>query len=266
MPESLKALAHEPFTARAVVLALLVDRESEAVRAVQLRRLGTHAEPALRHEVEKALPLAQRLAPELRLPLVSMAVPALRRLSRDQFGAFAADVRAMIRADDRVSLFEYALQRLLFRHLAAQHGTAPSSANTSRSADLLVGPVRHVLGVLAHVGGPGPSDAAGAFASGIRALGWPGVDPSLPPHDPDLRKLDRALDQLDAATPPLKRWILSACAACIAADGKVTLEEGELLRAIADALGCPVPPLRSLAGAEAADAAGSPAAVKHSRA
>jgi hypothetical protein len=206
--------------------------------------------------------MVQRLSPESRLPLASMVVPTLRRLSREQFQAFAACVGELVRADNQVSLFEYALQRLLFRHLAAHHGTAPSSANPSRSAELLVGPVRHVLGVLAHVGSSQPSDAAGAFASGIRALGWPGADPSVPPRDLDLRKLDRALDQLDAAAPPLKRRILSACAACIGADGKVTLEEGELLRAIADSLGCPVPPLRSLASAEPAEA-DSPAAFGH---
>jgi Zn-dependent protease with chaperone function len=261
LPEPLKALAYEPFGARAIVFALLVDRDSDAVRAVQLERLGTHAEPALRREVETILPLVQRLSPESRLPLVSMVVPALRRLSPDQFEAFAAGVRELIRADDQVSLFEYALHRLLFRHLATHHGTTPAAVNPSRSADLLVGPVRHVLGVLAHVGSARPADAAGAFASGIRALGWPGVDPSVPPRDLDLRKLDRALDQLDAATPPLKRRILAACAACIGADGKVTLEEGELLRAIADSLGCPVPPLPSLASAEAAGAE-SPAAFR----
>jgi hypothetical protein len=54
----------------------------------------------------------------------------------------------------------------------------------------------------------------------------------------------------EAATPPLKGRILAARAACIGADGKVTLEEGELLRAIADSLDCPVPPLQALAGAE----------------
>jgi Zn-dependent protease with chaperone function len=261
LPEPLKALAYEPFGARAVALALLVDRDSEAVRGVQLERLARSTEPALQDEVEKILPLVQRLAPELRLPLVSMVAPTLRRLSRDQFEVFAAGVRELIQADNQVSLFEYALHRLLFRHPAARHGTAPSSANPSRSAELLVGPTRHVLGVLAHVGSSQPADAAGAFASGIRALGWPGADPSLPPRDLDLRKLDRALDQLDAATPPLKRRILSACAACIGADGKVTLEEGELLRAIADSLGCPVPPLQSLASAEAAGA-DSPAAFR----
>ena len=38
------------------------------------------------------------------------------------------------------------------------------------------------------------------------------------------------------------RW-LDACAGCIAADGRATVEEGELLRAVADSLDCPMPPL-----------------------
>ena len=249
LPEPLKALAYEPFGARAIVFALLVDRDSEALRAAQLERLGRTPSRRCTPRSRRSCRWCIRLAPELRLPLVSMAVPALRRLSREQFEAFAAGVRELIRADNQVSLYEYALQRLLFRHLAGRFGEAGSPAgNPSRSAELLAGPVRHVLGVLAHVGQRRPSDAARAFELGIRALGWPGVDPSLPPRDLDLRKLDRALDELDAAAPPLKRQILAACAACIGADGQVTLEEGELLRAIADSLGCPFPPLPSLGG------------------
>ena len=248
LPEPLKTLAYEPFGARGIVLALLVDRDSEAMRAVQLERLKPYTEPALHAEVEAILPLVHSLAPELRLPLVSMAVPALRRLSRDQLEAFAAGVRELIRADDQVSLYEYALQRLLFHNLAGRGQTGSPSGNPSRSAELLAGPVRHILGVLAHVGSARPSDADRAFKLGIRALGRAEVDPSLPPRDLDLRKLDRALDDLDAAAPSLKRRILAACAACIGADGQVTLEEGELLRAIADSLGCPFPPLPSLGG------------------
>jgi hypothetical protein len=250
LPDPLKALAYQPFGAQAVVLALLVDRDSEALRAAQLERLGACVEPALCEEVEGILPLVQSLAPERRLPLVSMAVPALRRLSRDQLEAFAAGVRELVRADNQVSLYEYALQRLLSRHLAGRRGTGSPSGKPSRSAELLAGPVRHVLGVLAHVGSARPLDAERAFGSGIRALGQPEADASLPPRDLDLRKLDRALDELGDATPSLKRRILAACAACIGTDGQVTLEEGELLRAIADSLGCPVPPLPSLAGAD----------------
>ena len=41
----------------------------------------------------------------------------------------------------------------------------------------------------------------------------------------------------------IKKCVLEACAACIGADGQVTVEEGELLRVISDALDCPMPPL-----------------------
>jgi len=51
-------------------------------------------------------------------------------------------------------------------------------------------------------------------------------------------------------TPLLKRRLLRACGVCVSHDDQVTLREGELLRAIADALDCPMPPF--LAGQPAA--------------
>jgi hypothetical protein len=249
LPDSLKHLAYEPFGARSIVYALLVDHESDQVRTSQLHRLGRYVEPQLRGEVEQILPIVHQLSPELRLPLVSMAVPALTRMSRDEFQAFVTGVRDLVEADNQVSLYEYALQRLLLRHLATHYGYARPPAVRYHTPEPLIGPIRQVLGALSHVGSSEPADAARAFALAIQALGWPGVESTLPPRDLDLRSLDLALNELDAAAPPLKRRIIAACAACIGADGRVTLEEGELLRAIADSLGCPMPPLQSLAGA-----------------
>jgi tellurite resistance protein len=51
------------------------------------------------------------------------------------------------------------------------------------------------------------------------------------------------LSQLAQASPPVKRAVLEAVVACIAADGKMTVEENELLRAVAAALSCPLPPV-----------------------
>jgi Zn-dependent protease with chaperone function len=246
LPEQLKALAYDTFGAQAIVLALLVDNDNDGVRSAQLERLASRADPALFREVDQILPLVHRLTPELRLPLVSIATPALARLSRDQFESFVAGVRDLVEADQQVSLYEYALQRHLLRHVATHYGYAMPPPIRYRSIEPLVGPIRHVLGALAYVGSAQPSDAARSFALGIQALGWPSVDSSLPPRNLDLATLDRALNELDAAAPSLKRRILAACAGCIGADGQVTLEEGELLRAIADSLGCPVPPLQSL--------------------
>ena len=81
-----------------------------------------------------------------------------------------------------------------------------------------------------------------AFEQGASSL--PGVEPALlPPDRCDLSVLDTALDRLAQASPSCVQQLLTACAVCIAADHKVTRAEGELLRAIADSLACPMPPL-----------------------
>ena len=55
--------------------------------------------------------------------------------------------------------------------------------------------------------------------------------------------MDEALQQMESASALIKREVLRACAACVASDRKVTAEESELIRAVADAFDCPIPPL-----------------------
>ena len=56
-------------------------------------------------------------------------------------------------------------------------------------------------------------------------------------------QLGAAVDTLSEIVPPMKKRLLEACAVCIGADHEVTVEEAEMLRAIADGLGCPMPPV-----------------------
>jgi hypothetical protein len=64
----------------------------------------------------------------------------------------------------------------------------------------------------------------------------------LPPSECTLDAVDRALRRYDGATPTLKRGLMLGCAATVMADDHVTDREAELIRAIGDALDCPVPP------------------------
>jgi hypothetical protein len=59
---------------------------------------------------------------------------------------------------------------------------------------------------------------------------------------PDLEQVDAALNRLNLAVPQIKKNVLEACAQTVAADGVIQEMEAELLRAIADALDCPLPP------------------------
>jgi hypothetical protein len=68
-----------------------------------------------------------------------------------------------------------------------------------------------------------------------------------------------ALTRLAAVAAKPKGEVLRACVATVARDGVVSVGEAEILRAVADVLGCPMPPL--LPDAEAA-AVPAPAKAK----
>jgi Zn-dependent protease with chaperone function len=243
MPRTLAQNVQDPLGAQAVVFALLLD-PGDAVRQQQIGWLQRNVHPALVRLMWTIVPEAQRLAPEARLPLVELAVPALRQMSRAQVHDFLAGVKTLVEADHKLTLFEYALQRLLLRHLVAYflERTPPPPRYTTVVP--LVKPTEVVLSALARGGESAPDRAARAFAAGVEALGWPGARMELSPEETtDLTRLDAALRTLDAASRPLKKQILLACAACVGFDGRVTVEEGELLRAISDSIDCPMPPL-----------------------
>jgi hypothetical protein len=52
-----------------------------------------------------------------------------------------------------------------------------------------------------------------------------------------------ALDRLAQAAPQIKKNLLEACIHAVGVDGVILEGEAELLRAIADTLDCPMPPM-----------------------
>jgi len=99
-----------------------------------------------------------------------------------------------------------------------------------------------LLATLAWTGADSPDAAGAAFQKGMGVLSDKRL--SLPDSTTcTLDRLDHSLEKMLTASLPVRGRVLEACAACVAQDGEVTVEEGELLRAIADSLECPVPPL-----------------------
>jgi hypothetical protein len=68
----------------------------------------------------------------------------------------------------------------------------------------------------------------------------------LPEAQCDLARVDAALARLSQAVPQIKKNVLNACVQTVAADESIHEREAELLRAIADALDCPIPPFVQL--------------------
>jgi hypothetical protein len=68
----------------------------------------------------------------------------------------------------------------------------------------------------------------------------------LPRDNCGLDNFDAALTRFSQAAPQIKKSILTAAAQTVATDGVILEIEAELLRAIADTLDCPIPPVSEI--------------------
>ena len=243
VPEALREGVRDPLGALAAVLGLLLSADPK-VRRAQTDDLARHAGQHVLRELERLQPLVDSLAAETRLPLVESVLPALQRLSPAQYQGFRESVRRLVEADAQISLFEYALQRVLLENLAPRFERRPPRRVRFRDLPPLLPACSQLLSLLAYAGEREEGSAQSAFAQGAAALDRDGRRPELLARDDfAVAQVDEALERLAEAAPLLKRDVLDACARCIGADGKITVPEAELLRVIALSLDCPMPPL-----------------------
>lgn len=236
IPAQLLDAAHDPWRAQAVVFGLLVDGREEIARtqyAVIKAKYGREGKD------EVASLAAFNLERTLRLPLLDMCFPALRLMPFDRYPVFKSVVQELIKADGRVGLFEWALHRAVLRHLEPAFEVSKSKGLGHASLSGLGREASLILSALAHVG-EHPQGAETAFDQGAKLLDVPGLA-FRPKGECGVQALDQALDKLNSLKEADRRRLVTACAAVVAADGKVGASEGEMLRAVCDALECPMP-------------------------
>lgn len=240
LPQIFMDSVHEHEGARAVIFSLLINNDASA-RDLQLKHLEGHAEPAVYGKVLKLLSVAGRVGAECKLPLVDMAVPALKRISESQYNVMKNNIEFLVSADRQVDLFEYALQRILLRHVESAFRKIKASSVHYSGVGPVLPACGRLLSCLAYWGADDAGTAAMAFDKGAERLDSGAIVMS-PVDACGLPMVDRSLIEIAAAAPQVKKIVLEACVTCIAADGYVTIEESELIRAIADSIDCPLPP------------------------
>ncbi len=243
LPTAIVAAAHEPYGARALVYALLIDRQTEA-REVQIAHLSRAADPGVYKETLKLLPLVESLDARVRLPLVDITLPALRALTDAQYQQFKQNVAELVEADRTIDLFEWSLQRILLHDLEAHRFNVTPARVRYRKLRRLQRHYELLLSTLAHTGHRDEAAAREAFEQAKRHVELPQAR-FRRGEECGLEAVDAALTVLEEASPRIKQQVLRAAAACIAADRKITSAEAELLRAMSASLGCPMPPLLS---------------------
>jgi Zn-dependent protease with chaperone function/uncharacterized tellurite resistance protein B-like protein len=204
----LRAAAHNTLGSCMTVFAVLLAGADSEARKLHLRYLQAQLQGESWSEFVRVLAEVSKLGRKMYLPLVELALPALRQLSAAQYAAFIAQLEHLAYADAKLDLFEWCLFRVVRSALAGGTDRSSHTLDLANCAD-----AKHA--VLATLSAPSAVD----FAT-----------------------LDKALEQLRRLAPLQKPRLLKEMVECVRADGAISVEEGELLRAIGAALDCPVPP------------------------
>ncbi len=240
---TLKDAAHDPWGARGLVYAMLLDPEPplQERQFAHLQQAAENGVPA--YTARLMTPLVGMDLPR-RLALVEMAMPALKALSRAQYDRFVGNLVELVKMDQRISLPEWVLHRLLVQELTP-HFEGPRRVRSRYGRiEQVADEVTTVLSTLARFGQKNPEAGAAAFEAGMQMLNLRGshlltFDERA---DENFTRLNAALREVRKLKPLAKPKIIKACAATVTADGHVSGTEGALLQGIAAALDCPLPP------------------------
>ena len=238
IPGALVEALRDPDRAGPVMAALLLA-EPEAARENQLRAIPGKA---VAERVRVVAPLTRGLGLAYHLPVVDLALAAVKRLQPGAKLEILAAIEAVINADRRVSLHEFVVLALVRSQLTER----PKPVETRRLAELRA-EAATVLALVAYAGTradtTGARDAAlqAAIRAGAAVLKIPENVPS--PATLTLDTASRSLDALRSLAPMQKGLLVQGLFAAVTQDGTIRVAEAGLMRVVGAVLDCPLPPL-----------------------
>lgn len=244
IPAKIKDELNDMLGAVAIVGVLLLDRDPEEKKR-QIQALQQIATPELIRHIQILDKELSGLNPRFRLPLLDLAIPTLRMLSPGQYAKLNRYIDVLIEADNKLTIFEFSLKQIITHRLASVFNPKQQKI-VYRNITPLIPDIECLLSKLAYVGHHDAAKIKGAFTAALAQLPLPADSLELLPENKvSFHALDVALQRFSVASPAVKRIILKACSHCILFDKVVSLEEAELLRAIAYSMDIPVPPFIS---------------------
>jgi Zn-dependent protease with chaperone function len=245
LPQALRESLREPDGARAALISLLLapaadvmEQQLLALKAAGLGALGEQARGAAEH--------TRKLGPAFRLPVIDLALPALKSAPEAAKKELIAALEAVIYADRRVSLHEFVVLTLVRGQLAPK--TKPGAAAGAKLAELQA-EAQTVLALMAHAGtradatGARQAELQAALRAGAKEMGIAGRDTVDAAATIPLEAAAGALEALKRLEPLQKELLIKGLFAAATADGRIRVAEAELMRLVGAVLECPLPPL-----------------------
>lgn len=240
LPEKVRDACHHLIKARAMIYILLAeyndDEKNNFEKFLKVR------DPHSVETFETLWSPVKELGPQGRLRLMDLCIPALRKLSKDEYKLFIQTIIDLIEMDRKMTMFEFLLMKTIRRHLNNYFHPQKSRNTSIQNIEQVEKELSTLLSAVAQAN-DNESTSRAAFDSGIKPL-FPNLDmKSLETITID--SVDQALKKLLHTSFEVRQKVIEACGRTVLFDKTVTWREKEILRTICDALDCPIPHMES---------------------
>lgn len=240
LPEQTRVEARDKAGSEALTLALIFS-DNSAVRTQQQALVAKAHGAELAQRVAHNYQEIQGLTTEQRLPLVELAMPAIKSLSIEEKKLLLVTLHQLKEVDQQVSLYEWCLTQLVERYIRAdlkpnQH-VAGVRMKSQTDTEL-------TLSILAWYGHDNAQEAEAAFNAAAKVYGA-ALQP-IRTQPLSFADLADTLDRIDQWDVRNKERLVSAWVQCVNMDGKITPVERKLLFTLATCIGQPLPDLPEL--------------------
>ncbi len=236
IPPSLRSVLNFPGGASAVVQGLLLSARP-FVRSAQRDILMEHSNLVMVDAALRAQAQMVDLPQVLRLPLLDLALPALRSLAPPEQEALLKTVHLLVLADGNVNAFELMTQVLLQRVLRPE----PLARTTGTAAQHM----RVVLSYIAYCGARGEVQAAHqAYQEALRQVPQLSLRDLLALQECKPQSVRHSMLALSGLSPLDKQRYVALVQACAMRDQVVRVSEWEIVRVVCQCLEvhCPLAP------------------------
>ncbi len=223
--------------AKSLLLGLLVSANQEGLQlAGNILRARGFDDLNVGSVIGWSEKMAQKSSIE-KLAMVDLSLVWLRRMDVQEARDFISITQELIEADGQVEMFEFMLQQVIRRHVEIGTGMVPVPKIKFRKLAEIEAEMMNLLSAFGSVSG-GEGVLGKAFQEYREHTGREPYQTEV-----GLGHVAEALGKMDASTPLVKQQVLRLCSLVVMDDGKVDDLEMELLRATAEAMGAPIPPM-----------------------
>lgn len=240
-PDFIRLYAKSSPDAQWLVLALLIDKKP-AILKIQYAIIEKQYSAKPIKIIKWLVSNLENLEENYTSLIIELSLPALRQMSKNQYHEFHKTLKGLIKADKKIDLIEWCLQRVLVQQLDEYFGIQQKSKMSFYIIGSAKKPIETILSLLAYLEHGENPQALESFKLAVKAIGATAFKP-IERKELNLKNLDHAVDQLQKLKLPLKKKFLKAAITCISHDDQVEQKSYEVLRSIATCMDTPLPPV-----------------------